>query len=116
MKAFPFSLDGAEKDWLYLQPVMFTTWGEMKRMFLKKFFLVSRTSHPKGDLWNSATFRGNVTQYIPANPFPNVRPLPIGDLYNPGPRPFGAMMDPVPDGSRLYFEVGIGPEEAALSG
>ncbi|RDX74482.1 hypothetical protein CR513_45764, partial [Mucuna pruriens] len=27
MKAFPFSLDGAAKDWLYLQPVPFRTWG-----------------------------------------------------------------------------------------
>ncbi|RDX76771.1 hypothetical protein CR513_43200, partial [Mucuna pruriens] len=25
MKAFPFSLDGATKDWLYLQPVLFNT-------------------------------------------------------------------------------------------
>ncbi|RDY13653.1 hypothetical protein CR513_01413, partial [Mucuna pruriens] len=38
MKAFPFSLDGAPKDWLYLQPVMFNTLGDMKRMFLEKFF------------------------------------------------------------------------------
>ncbi|RDX87267.1 hypothetical protein CR513_31284, partial [Mucuna pruriens] len=38
MKTFPFSLDGAAKDWLYLQPVMFNTWGYMKCMFLEKFF------------------------------------------------------------------------------
>ncbi|RDX69869.1 hypothetical protein CR513_50960, partial [Mucuna pruriens] len=38
MKAFPFSLDGAAKDWLYLQPVLFNTWGDMKRMFMEKFF------------------------------------------------------------------------------
>ncbi|RDX83973.1 hypothetical protein CR513_35056, partial [Mucuna pruriens] len=38
MKAFPFSLDGAAKDWLYLQPVLFNTWGDMKCMFLEKFF------------------------------------------------------------------------------
>ncbi|RDX82310.1 hypothetical protein CR513_36917, partial [Mucuna pruriens] len=43
MKAFPFSLDGATKDWLYLQPVLFNTWGDMKRMFLEKFFPASRT-------------------------------------------------------------------------
>ncbi|RDX71193.1 hypothetical protein CR513_49493, partial [Mucuna pruriens] len=41
MKAFPFSLDLAAKDWLYLLPVMFTTWGDMKQMFLEKFSLVS---------------------------------------------------------------------------
>ncbi|RDY12259.1 hypothetical protein CR513_02959, partial [Mucuna pruriens] len=27
MKAFPFSLDVSAKDWLYLQPVLFNTWG-----------------------------------------------------------------------------------------
>ncbi|RDX71208.1 hypothetical protein CR513_49471, partial [Mucuna pruriens] len=36
MKAFPFSLDGAAKDWLYLQPVPFNTRGDMKHMFLEK--------------------------------------------------------------------------------
>ncbi|RDX76066.1 hypothetical protein CR513_43986, partial [Mucuna pruriens] len=44
MKAFLFSLDGAAKDWLYLQPVMFNTWEDMKWMFLEKFFLASRTA------------------------------------------------------------------------
>ncbi|RDY09919.1 hypothetical protein CR513_05631, partial [Mucuna pruriens] len=43
MKAFPFSLDGATKDWLYLQPVLFSTWGDMKLMFLEKLFPTSRT-------------------------------------------------------------------------
>ncbi|RDX85519.1 hypothetical protein CR513_33289, partial [Mucuna pruriens] len=38
MKVFPFSLDEAAKDWLYLQP------GDLKRMFLEKFFLMSRTT------------------------------------------------------------------------
>ncbi|RDX99514.1 hypothetical protein CR513_17425, partial [Mucuna pruriens] len=44
MKAFPFSLDGAAKDWLYLQPVLFNTWGDMKCTFLEKFFPASRTA------------------------------------------------------------------------
>ncbi|RDX82881.1 hypothetical protein CR513_36274, partial [Mucuna pruriens] len=35
MKAFPFSLDGAATDWLYLQPVLFNTWGDMKLTFLE---------------------------------------------------------------------------------
>ncbi|RDX90036.1 hypothetical protein CR513_28144, partial [Mucuna pruriens] len=42
MKAFPFSLDGAAKDWLYLQPVLFNTWGDMKCTFLEKFFPASK--------------------------------------------------------------------------
>ncbi|RDX98342.1 hypothetical protein CR513_18753, partial [Mucuna pruriens] len=36
MKAFPFSLDRAAKDWLYLQPTLFNTWGDMKHTFLEK--------------------------------------------------------------------------------
>ncbi|RDX73930.1 hypothetical protein CR513_46386, partial [Mucuna pruriens] len=44
MKAFPFSLDGAAKDWLYLQPALFNTWGDMKRTFLEKFFSASRNA------------------------------------------------------------------------
>ncbi|RDX68423.1 Retrovirus-related Pol polyprotein, partial [Mucuna pruriens] len=44
IKAFPFSLDGVAKDWLYLQPILFNTWGNMKRMFLEKLSLTSRTT------------------------------------------------------------------------
>ncbi|RDX94798.1 hypothetical protein CR513_22781, partial [Mucuna pruriens] len=44
MKTFSFSLDGVAKDWLYLQLVLFNTWGDMKRMFLEKFFLTLRTA------------------------------------------------------------------------
>ncbi|RDX94145.1 hypothetical protein CR513_23501, partial [Mucuna pruriens] len=43
MKAFPFSLDEAAKDWLYLQPAL-NTWGDMKRTFLEKIFPASRTA------------------------------------------------------------------------
>ncbi|RDX76843.1 hypothetical protein CR513_43139, partial [Mucuna pruriens] len=42
MKVFLFSLDAVAKDWLYLQPVLFNTWGDMKRMFLEKFLPTSR--------------------------------------------------------------------------
>ncbi|RDX82015.1 hypothetical protein CR513_37246, partial [Mucuna pruriens] len=44
MKAFPFSLDGAAKDWLYLQPTLFNIWGDLKRTFLEKIFPTSRTA------------------------------------------------------------------------
>ncbi|RDX82605.1 hypothetical protein CR513_36577, partial [Mucuna pruriens] len=43
MKAFLFSLDGPAKDWLYLQPILFNTWRDMKRIFLEKFFSMFRT-------------------------------------------------------------------------
>ncbi|RDX93984.1 hypothetical protein CR513_23689, partial [Mucuna pruriens] len=39
----PILPDRVAKDWLYLQPVLFNTWGDMKRTFLEKFFLTSRT-------------------------------------------------------------------------
>ncbi|RDX79795.1 hypothetical protein CR513_39731, partial [Mucuna pruriens] len=51
MKVFPFSLDRAAKDWLYLQPVLFNTWGDMKCMFLEKFFLVSRTTTIRKEIY-----------------------------------------------------------------
>ncbi|RDY07838.1 hypothetical protein CR513_07995, partial [Mucuna pruriens] len=44
MKAFPFSLDRAAKDWLYLQLALLNTRGDMKRTFLEKFFPESRTA------------------------------------------------------------------------
>ncbi|RDY06177.1 hypothetical protein CR513_09872, partial [Mucuna pruriens] len=50
MKTFPFSLDGVAKDWLYLQLVLFNTWGDMKRMFLEKFFLMSKTATIKKEI------------------------------------------------------------------
>ncbi|RDX72998.1 hypothetical protein CR513_47453, partial [Mucuna pruriens] len=53
MKAFPFSLDGAAKDWLYLQPVLFNTWGDMKHMFLEKFFPASRTTTIRKEICNT---------------------------------------------------------------
>jgi len=45
LKAFPFSLDGGAKDWLYyLQPGSITSWDDMKKLFLEKFFLASKTT------------------------------------------------------------------------
>ncbi|RDX98906.1 hypothetical protein CR513_18121, partial [Mucuna pruriens] len=44
MKTFPFSLDRAAKDWLYLQLALFNTWGDMKHIFLEKFFPASKTT------------------------------------------------------------------------
>ncbi|RDY00004.1 hypothetical protein CR513_16867, partial [Mucuna pruriens] len=51
MKAFPFSLDGVTKDCLYLQPVLFNTWGDMKHMFLEKFFPASRIATIRKEIY-----------------------------------------------------------------
>ncbi|XP_061363074.1 uncharacterized protein LOC133306725, partial [Gastrolobium bilobum] len=45
LRAFPFSLDGEAKDWLYyLQPSSIETWNDMARLFLEKFFPSSRAT------------------------------------------------------------------------
>ncbi|XP_042443989.1 uncharacterized protein LOC122029101 [Zingiber officinale] len=45
LRAFPFSLIGAVKDWLYYLPRGFiTSWIDMKKAFLEKFFPASRTA------------------------------------------------------------------------
>jgi len=43
LKAFPFSLQDAAKDWFYyLPPGSISTWETLKRLFLEKKFLASR--------------------------------------------------------------------------
>ena len=44
LKAFPHSLEGNAKNKLYyLAPRSITSWDDLKRLFLAKFFLTSRT-------------------------------------------------------------------------
>jgi len=44
LMAFPHSMDGNVKDWLYyLAPRSIMSWDDLKRLFLAKFFLTSRT-------------------------------------------------------------------------
>ncbi|RDX89879.1 hypothetical protein CR513_28328, partial [Mucuna pruriens] len=50
MKVVPFSLEGATKDWLYLQPTLFNTWRDMKRIFLEKFFPASKRASIKKEI------------------------------------------------------------------
>ncbi|XP_019155105.1 PREDICTED: uncharacterized protein LOC109151969 [Ipomoea nil] len=45
LRAFPFSLTEKAKDWLfYLPPSTITTWADMVRLFLEKFFPTSRAA------------------------------------------------------------------------
>ncbi|XP_042379908.1 uncharacterized protein LOC121972290 [Zingiber officinale] len=45
LMAFPFSLTGVAKDWLYyLPPGYITSWIDMKKAFLEKYFPASRTA------------------------------------------------------------------------
>ncbi|KAL0298650.1 UNVERIFIED_CONTAM: hypothetical protein Sradi_6524800 [Sesamum radiatum] len=43
LRAFPFSLADQTKDWLYFLPSgSITTWNDLKRQFLEKYFPASR--------------------------------------------------------------------------
>ncbi|XP_071917972.1 uncharacterized protein [Coffea arabica] len=45
MRAFPFSLKDSAKDWLYyLPPGSITTWNQLKKKFLDKYFSASRAA------------------------------------------------------------------------
>ncbi|KAH1060616.1 hypothetical protein GYH30_004200 [Glycine max] len=51
LKAFPHSLEGVAKDWLYyLAPRSITSWDDLKRVFLEKIFPVSRTTAIRKDI------------------------------------------------------------------
>ncbi|XP_062147736.1 uncharacterized protein LOC133856697 [Alnus glutinosa] len=51
LRAFPFSLKDSAKDWLYYLPSRnITTWNEMKRLFLEKYFPASRASNIRKEI------------------------------------------------------------------
>ncbi|KAH9753491.1 hypothetical protein KPL71_015087 [Citrus sinensis] len=51
LRAFPFSLDGLAKDWLYyLPPGSITTWNGLKKQFLEKYFPASRAANIRKDI------------------------------------------------------------------
>ncbi|XP_024043112.1 uncharacterized protein LOC112099846 [Citrus clementina] len=51
LRAFPFSLDGSAKDWLYyLPPGSITTWNGLKKQFLEKYFPASRAANIRKDI------------------------------------------------------------------
>ena len=46
LRAFPFSLKDSAKDWLYYLPSRsIKTWNEMNKLFLEKYFPVSRAAN-----------------------------------------------------------------------
>ena len=52
LKAFPFSLQDAAKNWLYcLPPGSINTWETLKRLFLEKFFPASRVAAIRKDIY-----------------------------------------------------------------
>ncbi|KAL0433341.1 UNVERIFIED_CONTAM: hypothetical protein Slati_2668400 [Sesamum latifolium] len=52
LRAFPFSLKDKAKDWLYYLPSgSIETWADMKQQFLQRFFLASRTTHLRKEIY-----------------------------------------------------------------
>ncbi|XP_073120391.1 uncharacterized protein [Henckelia pumila] len=52
LRAFPFSLKNSAKDWLYyLSSGSITTWTEMKRIFLEKYFPASRAANIRMEIY-----------------------------------------------------------------
>ncbi|XP_073153978.1 uncharacterized protein [Henckelia pumila] len=59
LRAFLFSLKNAAKDWLYyLPPGSITTWTEMKRIFLEKYFPSSRAANIRKEIYGIKQYMG----------------------------------------------------------
>jgi len=57
LKAFPFSLQDIAKDWLYYLPLgSITSWDNLKRLFLEKFFPASRAASIRKEICNILLF------------------------------------------------------------
>ena len=53
LKAFPHSLEGNVKDWLYyLTARSITSWDDLKRLFLAKFFPACRTTTIRNEIFS----------------------------------------------------------------
>ncbi|XP_073151875.1 uncharacterized protein [Henckelia pumila] len=59
LRAFTFSLKNAAKDWLYYLPFgSITTWMEIKRIFLEKYFPASRAANIRKEIYGCKQFTG----------------------------------------------------------
>src|SRR4051812_35762679 len=59
LRAFPFSLKDYAKDWLYYLPSgSITTWNEMKRLFLEKYFPASPAANIRKEICGVRQYNG----------------------------------------------------------
>ncbi|XP_027156915.1 uncharacterized protein LOC113758083 [Coffea eugenioides] len=59
LRVFPFSLKNAGKDWLYYLPAgSITTWAQLKKKFLEKFFLASRVASLRKEICSIKQYPG----------------------------------------------------------
>ena len=51
IKGIPFSLADSAKEWLYYLPSgTVTTWNEMKKLFLEKYFPASKAANIRNEI------------------------------------------------------------------
>ena len=59
LSEFPFSLADSAKEWLYYLPYgTVTTWNEMKKLFLEKYFPASKATNVKKEIYVIQQLKG----------------------------------------------------------
>ncbi|KAJ9135975.1 hypothetical protein P3X46_033093 [Hevea brasiliensis] len=59
LRAFPFSLEGTTKDWLYYLPSgSINSWNGMKQIFLEKYFPASRAANIRKKIYGIRQYNG----------------------------------------------------------
>ncbi|KAK9045692.1 hypothetical protein V6N11_051601 [Hibiscus sabdariffa] len=65
LRAFPFSLSGIAKEWLfYLPPNSITTWNDLNKKFLSRFFPVGKASEIRRSILGIKQNDQTLVQYI----------------------------------------------------
>ncbi|XP_050875237.1 uncharacterized protein LOC127078861 [Lathyrus oleraceus] len=64
LRAFPFSLQGVANDWLYyLELNSVTTWNDLKRVFLERYFPASRAASIRKEIYGIRQGNESLTEY-----------------------------------------------------
>ncbi|XP_050875646.1 uncharacterized protein LOC127079284 [Lathyrus oleraceus] len=64
LRAFPFSLQGAAKDWIYyLEPNSIASWTTLKKVFLERYFPVSRVASIRKEICGIRQGNESLTEY-----------------------------------------------------
>ncbi|XP_050916838.1 uncharacterized protein LOC127132019 [Lathyrus oleraceus] len=64
LRAFPFSLQGAAKDWIYfLEPNSIANWNALKKVFLERYFPASRAASIRKEICGIRQGNESLTEY-----------------------------------------------------
>ncbi|XP_045813162.1 uncharacterized protein LOC123907099 [Trifolium pratense] len=64
LRAFPFSLQGAAKDWIYyLEPNSIASWTALKKVFLERYFPASRAASIRKEICGIRQGNESLTEY-----------------------------------------------------